>query len=185
VIRKATREHCLNEDRIFGSGQLITVEMSSAQYAELLTTMNIGTGIPCTIKHIAGAGRVEDPPDDEIEIDRVQDSFKSKLKGMVSWIKEQRAEMVEILEKKTLSKANKAKIDWVLQKVQQEVECNMPFVVDQFNEASERMVTAAKAEVDAFVTHAVVKTGLTELQKLSGEPAKVLEITSGKPEDEE
>jgi len=169
TIHEATRYHDLSEDRVFGGKQLIQVELSAAQFAELLTTMNVGSGVPCTIRHRIGAGRIEDPPDDEIELDRVQAGFKDELKELRDYIKEASAEMATLLEKRSLSKKDKEKIQWIVDKTLQEVECNWPFVVDQFAEATERVVTAAKSEIDSFVTTMVQVTGLKQLKKMADE----------------
>ncbi len=50
----------------------------------------------------------------------------------------------------------------------QQLESNAPFVVNQFHEATERVVTAAKLEIEAFTTnvlhaagmHAIAESGL-------------------------
>ena len=47
----------------------IRVAFSPAQFAELITSMNIGPGVPCTIKEIAGE-RIDKIPD-EIHINRL------------------------------------------------------------------------------------------------------------------
>jgi hypothetical protein len=63
VIGTGTRIHESNMDRYHGSlrGEHIEVEMSAAQFAEVLTSMNQGSGIPCTIRYINGKP-IEDPP---------------------------------------------------------------------------------------------------------------------------
>jgi hypothetical protein len=40
----------------------------------------------------------------------------------------------------------------------------MPFYLDQFDEAATRVASQAKAEVDAFITTAVMNTGLQALK---------------------
>ena len=45
----------------------------------------------------------------------------------------------------------------------------MPFALDQFNEAVERVTSAAKAEVDAFVMDAITRTGLKQLKQMGSD----------------
>lgn len=175
TIREATRYHSLHEDRIHGGHDIIEVELSSAQFAELLTTLNVGTGVPCTIRMRQGEPKIPDPPDDEVEIDRVQTSFRESMAKLAKWLKDRRKDLEKILEKRSIGKADKERIDWMIGKVIQEVESNWPFVVDQFNEATERVVTAAKSEVDSFVTHMVQRTGLEQLKKMAIGGGEVIE----------
>jgi hypothetical protein len=168
-IHEAERYHDLHQDHVWGGiRQIIEVEMSAAQFAELLTTMNVGTGVPCTIRWREGVGRVEDPPDDEIEIDRVQHSFRENLDGLVTWLLKRRKDMMAIFKKKAIGKHDREEIVWIVERVIQEVRSNLPFTVDQFNEAAERIVTAAKAEVDSFVTQTIQVTGIEQLRAMKG-----------------
>ena len=164
-IREADRTHDLSRDRIMGHDIIIQVELSQAQFAEVLTTMNQGTGIPCTIRRRDGKF-VEDPPDDLLEVAHVREDFTGELKELTAYVKQEMEELEKILAKATIAKKTKEKIMWVLGKTLQEVEANWPFVLKQFNKATEKVVTAAKAEVDAFVTHVVQQTGLKQLEKM-------------------
>jgi len=167
TIYEAEIGHDLSRDRIHGGDSIIEVELSAAQFAELLTTMNVGCGVPCTICQRQGVGRIKDPPHDEIEIDRVQDSFVGRIEEIRKRVKEKSKQMKELLKKRALSKADKDEIQWIVDKIMQDVESNWPYVVDQFNKATERIVVAAKSEIDAFVTTAAQVTGLKQLQEMS------------------
>ena len=83
------------------------------------------------------------------------------------------AEIEEILNsKKTIGKGDREDIRKLLTRVKSEYKSNMPFALEQFNEATDKLTQAAKAEVDAFVTHAAVMTGLEQLRKIgNGEVA--------------
>jgi len=154
--------HGLNHDRYFGSmcGEYIEVELSAAQFAEVLTTMNQGSGIPCTIRYFDGQ-RVEDPPEIETEVERIKSSFDGSLKGMVKRMRETKAKIEEIT--KSASAKARDEIRRSLDFMIMQLESNVPFIVDQFNEASSKVVTAAKHEIDAFMQHAIAITGLEGL----------------------
>lgn len=188
-IHEGKREHRLSEDRYYTGKRIIELCLSSDQFAQLLTTMNTSPGVPCTIGWRQGIGRIEDPPDEEIEVERVQVGFKKRTKKLVTWLKKSQKEVLEILNSKVIKKTDRETIRKIFYHVVMEVEANMPFVVDQFNEATERLTTAAKAEVDSFVTAVVQRTGLKALRKihvpqLSGrvegeEPPHIAEIEDG------
>lgn len=144
-------------------GDLIEVDLSAAQFAELLTTMNVSEGVPCTISYLNGV-RVERPPEILHETEKVQNTFKDKLRGLVSLVRSRSKEIREVLDsKKNLVQDDRRKITSLLDTIAMELESNLPYTLDVFAEAAEKVVTHAKAEVDAFVTANVVAAGLKAL----------------------
>ena len=59
-----------------------------------------------------------------------------------------------------------------LEMVEQEIRSNMPFMLKQFEHATERVAVAAKAEVDAFVTSMATRLGIARLRELTLGPAQ-------------
>lgn len=53
TISRASRSRQFQHDHYMPDQELISVFMSPTQFAELLTSLNVGTGVPVTIKHIA------------------------------------------------------------------------------------------------------------------------------------
>lgn len=177
-IHTAHRKHGLSEDRAFADDTLIEIELSSAQFATLLTTLNVGDGVPCTLKRFNGK-KLEDPPDEEIEVDRIRNGFVDRLSRFRRYVGDHRRR-AEALHKQ--GKATKGVIKEfvsILEQIEQEVDSNMPFVLDQFQEATERVVTTAKAEVEAFVTGVVERTGLEELKRTALRVHDVKELPEG------
>lgn len=166
-IRKATliREEG-NPDRHYGSisGDLIEVNMTAAQFAELLTTMNIGMGVPCTISRLNNQ-RVEDPPALPSEAENLREDFKISLEKHVKELQDETLPRIrEIVAKKNLNKADQAEILAAFQRVVRQAVDNAPFALDLFQESTEKVVAAAKTEIDAFMRAAVVQAGLEALQ---------------------
>lgn len=179
TIKEAIRYHGLSEDRYHGGKQIIEVTMSAEQFTQLITTMNTGPGVPCTIDWVRDVGKVEEAPDDELEVERVQHGFSRNLGVFLKTVKKRSREIEDILAKKTVNKGDRASIRSTLMLIVQEIESNLPFAIDQFNEATGRIVTAAKSEVDAFVTAAITQTGLQGLKDIS-----VRQLTAGDEDDE-
>lgn len=152
-------EHDLHEDRYYtdGTATLIEVEMSAAQFAEMITSTNIGGGVPCTIRRL-NRERMENPPEIETEVERIKSTFKSDLQGMIAKMGEYR----KTIEKATSKLSDKAReeIRIALDVITQQLSANVPFIADQFDEAAGRVVTAAKAEIEAFAMHALKTVGL-------------------------
>lgn len=167
-IRRATRDHALSRDWFSGRGEsLVEVELSPTQFAQLLTTMNVGDGVPCTIRRTAADGRVPDPPVEPLERERVQDGFTAAMAEIAQDLKAAAKEANVILTKKTAVTATDRKVLATrIAQIIQEVESNIPFALRQFNAATDKVTTAAKADIDAFVTTAVTLLGFEKLDEL-------------------
>ena len=59
-----TRE--LDEDDIWPEEMIVEVDLSAAQFAEAITHMNYGHGVPCTISRLQGAPVEEPPPEEDV-----------------------------------------------------------------------------------------------------------------------
>lgn len=176
TVTQAFWEHDLHEDRYFDAGKkrLIEVEMSAAQFAELITSMNVGSGVPCTLNYfnakVGVDGFIEEPPDVETEVERVKSNFEADLKGMEATMRERRKEIEKLADK--LPAKSKEQLRVALDVMIQQLTSNIPFILEQFNEASERVVTSAKHDIEAFAMHALRAAGLEALA--SGEAPKQL-----------
>jgi len=166
TICQGERMHDLGRDWIHGGKELVEVWFSPAQFAELLTTMNVGSGVPCTIKHLGVANRMPEIPEDEkSEPQRVVDDFKAKVDEIASVMDEKIAVLTKMLEEKpSINKGDRAEIKQLLEYVQREVHANFPFQVQSFNEAVEKTTVQAKAEIDALVTGVVQAAGIEALR---------------------
>lgn len=153
--------HSLGRDSYYGGHRpFVEVEFSPAQFAELLTTMNVGDGIPCTIRYREGKAVEGIPETDKTESEKVSDSFKENLSELAENLSEAHDIVEQLLNKKTLNKADKESIMRILSKAHQDVSSNLPFMMEQFNKSAQKVITQVKAEVDAFTTHAVQVAGL-------------------------
>lgn len=182
TISKGTWSHGLHYDRYFGMNkEFIEVEMSAAQFADAITSLNIGSGTPCTIRYVQGE-RIAEPPDYATEAEHIRDNFKNSLDKYKAKAHEYR-KRIEVLTSKLSTKA-KEEIRVALDVIEQQLASNVPFVVKQFQEATTRISTAAKAEVEAFVTGVVRAAGLQSIAEgrlpsllPSGNPKDIPEIT--------
>lgn len=154
------------EKKVFAkSGRpLVDLELSASQFAELLTTMNVGHGVPCTLRYINGeeidqAGLEED----EKPVDIGKKHFEKNAKEFTEKINKKTSDYLEELEGLKMSKKDKARVQHILQDVKTEINSNMPFYVSMFEEAAKKVVTESKTEIDAFVQGGIVKAGLEAL----------------------
>ena len=175
IYTNAERRHSHGDDKFWPANARPTVEieMSPAQYAELLTTMNVGLGVPCTVLHVNGKD-VEAPPKVEHETEKVRAGFKQTLTDSVQALVDQRAALATSLDGK-VSKKLLADVLRSFDHAIMEIRANAPFYLERFEEATNKVVQTAKAEVDAFVTGVVAATGLKQLQERGASASLLLE----------
>jgi hypothetical protein len=168
MIRVNQAERIIDEhgrDRIgaLRGERIVEVMMTQTQFAELITSMNVSEGVPCTIT-VKNNKHVERPPSVKREVSNVKEFFQKKLWVFTDTILKKAEEIGPILEKKTpLTVQDKNQIAFVINSVSTELRSNVPFILDMFHEATEKVTVAAKAEIDAFVTHNIVHAGLKAL----------------------
>lgn len=151
--------HDGHRDTYYGNlrGEHIEIEMSAAQFADMITSLNVGSGTPCTIRHLAGTS-IPPPPDDATEAEHIRDSFEGSLNKYRAKAHTYRKEIEKLTGKLPVKVQNEIRI--ALDVIEDQLTANVPFIVKQFQEATSKITTAAKAEVDAFVTGVVRAAGL-------------------------
>jgi hypothetical protein len=160
-ISKGKWIHGLHHDRYYGmNAEFIEVEMSAAQFADAITSLNMGSGTPCTIRYVGGQ-RVEDPPDYPTESEHIRDNFEDSIGKYKAKAHKYRKRIEELTGK--LSSKARDEIRVALDVMEDQLGSNIPFVLKQFQEATTRITTAAKAEVDAFVNGVIRAAGLQSI----------------------
>lgn len=181
-IMHAVRHHETGRDWYVGDHavpEIVEVELSAAQFAALLTTMNVGDGVPCTLRYVHGE-RMPDVPEDPGETGRVRQSVADDFKGIVTKLEDLLGKATDVLAQKTIKAGDRKDLLETLRRIRQDIESNLPFMVKQFEEATEKITTAAKAEVDAFVTTAATRLGIERLRELGSAPAPEVPELAGK-----
>ncbi len=186
-VTRGERHHHLSRDWYFGDGRpMIEVEFSAAQFAELITCMNINSGVPCTIRAFDGKQVKEPPSPPPLEADEVREGFQKQTAAVAKRVTEGRKKIAELFEsRKGLPKAVTEQVLHHLDMVEQDIRANMPFVLKQFEEAAGKVVTAAKAEIDATVSATVTREGLKAMLERAGEGPTVTLLEAGTRSEDE
>ena len=140
----------LNSDHYFGKGVIAEVEMSYSQFAEAITAMNVGDGVPCTIRFTEKDGYIKDRP-----FVSKQEQFEQEFKEHLEDIKQEATntinEVKEIFDtKKAIGKGDREEILKKLEHLSMQIGANTEFVYSQFNEQMDKTVMEAKGEIEAF-----------------------------------
>lgn len=150
-IKHGEQNRHLHEDWYFGRGLITEVEMSYSQFAECITAMNVGDGVPCTIRYTEKDGNI--PVIAENKSKREQ--FRSEFSDTILKAMKQVQEEIEVIQKslddkKNLGVKDRKEMISKLQQVKYNIGRNLDFCVEQFDEQMEKTTMEAKGEIEAF-----------------------------------
>lgn len=158
------RDSDLSMQYFYPTKNIVKVKMSQSQFAELLTTMNCGTGIPVTIEEKEGKIVNQQSPDNyETMLDYQRKVYNQRIADLKKYILKSKKEANDLISKKTLSKQDQSNLSWIIEKLLQEVDSNIPFFIKVFKEDTDNIVSQAKSEIDAHVQRIVTETGIKQL----------------------
>lgn len=150
-LREGSVERDLNHDFYMGNNLIAEVEMSLSQFSEAITSMNMGSGVPVTIKWLQNKGKIEDCPF-ESKCDQFKEEFRNTCEETNTVAVELLKEVETLLQKKTaLTKADKARTLDLLTKLHHNLESTQPYINDQFVEQMDKTVLEAKGEIEGFM----------------------------------
>ena len=125
--------------------------MSYSQFAEAITSMNMGSGVPVTIRYLRDVGNIEACPFTD-KRKQFENEFKTNLNKANSEAQELISSVETLLkEKKTLTKADKEEMLSKLISISRNIEENNNYLYRQFNEQMDRTTAEAKGEIEAFM----------------------------------
>jgi len=106
-ISHAELSRGLNEDRIFDTRRIVEVEMSPTQFADAITSLNIGCGIPVTLRWIA--------PSEGEDLSQTNVPYQNKVQQFNNEFSKDMKQLAqsfdEVLELATETKAQKRLVD--------------------------------------------------------------------------
>lgn len=162
-LRHAEIIRGLHQDWIHGNNLIARVEMSYSQFAEAITSFGQGSGIPVTINYTEKDGRM--PECDFIsKREQFSDEFKAKREEVTKESQQLLQDVADLFsQKKTLNKKDKEAVISKLKELNMNLECNMDFIADQFNEQMDKTVMEAKGEIEAFCQNKINSIASTAL----------------------
>lgn len=154
-------------DFIFDGKELIEVAMSESQFARVITSMNMGSGAPCTLQRFNGE-MIEQP----LAEDRLN-SHRDMIKGKLGDAMESQAELGAKVarwrsEKHRPTLKEVGELSEKMQASAAHFEANMSYYAGAFEDHMERVVDDAKADVESHLLAITGRLGLDrdELPKL-------------------
>lgn len=99
-VYHAEVERNLNQDWYYASGRLpiVEIEMSQSQFAEMITSMNIGDGFPVTIRSIDGKQMEKCPHESKRQ--QHANEFKAHMAKFAASLEVDKKKLYDIIEKR-------------------------------------------------------------------------------------
>jgi hypothetical protein len=155
-IMAASRKRQLNHDYIHGGEQYIEVELSEAQWASFVSSMNVGDGVPCTIRRM-NYERIPEFPYDPRLAHSIQETKDAASRAFQD-IKDAMA-AYENLDPKAGAKEKREALS-NLHHIIENAAPNVNFAGKSLIEMTENVVQKARADVEAFVVSKARQLGL-------------------------
>lgn len=147
---------------------IVEVDMSYTQFAEVITSLNMGDGVPVTITNIGGQPVPRCPYENKQKLMRKE--VESTADGIARKLNQQAAEVKQLLdEKRVLSKSDREWIVDVLKSAGRKLSSDLPFLNELFQEQMDKTVTEAKGEFESYLQN---KMNSIALEALAGRIAE-------------
>lgn len=146
-----------------GNKPILEVEMSFAQFSDLIINQNFNFGVPCTIKSINGV-RIEDPPEDIDVVNDFYKDFQDNNKDLVNSISQLQKELDEY--KNNGKKISKSKLEEMrnrLSSIKYSLNSNLSYQEELFRELMSGIVDQKKNELASYISD---KAGVLDNDKL-------------------
>ena len=153
-IYHAEHKREYHSDSYYGDKLMLRAKMSYSQFAEAITSFGMGTGVPITLQFTEKDGKIPPctfTPKREQFLKEFQEKREEATKDAENLIDE----VMNLFQKKSLTKGDRTEILSKLQMLNNEIGRNMDFVGKMFNEQMDITVREAKGEVEAFCQNKV------------------------------
>ena len=163
----------LGDDHVQPREELIEVHLSPLQWAEVITSMNLGAGTPCTI-HWFDGDHVEEPPREEALAHRNARQFKEELDDLARFASAAGRRVEDILAKGGKMKAgDRDALAEIFRKLTKTITDSGPFMMKQTEQAVNRMVADAKATLTDHAHQLQLDPGTVTVPALGEGPVDV------------
>lgn len=133
---------------------LARIQMSTVQWAELISTRDSAAGVPCTVTSLNGEAVEEYPEPADTHIGRMQTEMKRHLDAAFSEVSAAQAELRHLTGLgKSVKSSDLAAVSARMSAAVASLREHIPFLTELFQETTEEITAAAKAEVITFLTN--------------------------------
>ena len=165
TVKHAEKHRELGRDWCRGDDTICEIELTAMQFAELLTNMNCGDGVPCTITYTNNEGHIKYKPE-KSKIDLIREERDEKIDGAFSALKEVEEEIACLINNKKIAKSVGSELSHKLSVALSNLEgYGYNFYKKQATEEIDKMVVEAKSQISEYIAAKVYSVGLETLMK--------------------
>lgn len=136
----------LNKDRFHARESIFRADMTEAQFAQLICSPNIGSGVPITIKYrCEGPIREMEPPPFVAKGEQLLGEMNRESKAFTRDLRKLLSEMTRLVDSGGLNKTEARRFIGELSQAVSKADGHMPFILGRFAESMQDMVTEATA----------------------------------------
>lgn len=165
TIARGEMDRDLSNDWYYAKESVIEVRMTSGQFSELITSLNVGNGVPCTLEYIEGKKVPQEEEKTETKKEYTHRAFKERMKEFSGRFRNFQNKVKEITGKQIIAKKDKEELNNVVSSLFTELDSNIPFFLECFQEHMDKVVLEAKNEVENAIMHKITTLGLEALHE--------------------
>jgi hypothetical protein len=170
-IKEADRLLDGMHEMIHGRSELCEVYMSESQFAQMITSMNVSDGAPCTIRYCKGDKPYEGerfgrpmPPEPAHVLEPFRVEADSRVAGLSEILRRAQVQVSELREGVSRpTKANLKTLADELNHLERDLTANLDYIHKSLMERLEKEVVNAKTEFEAYVNNRLQERGLMNL----------------------
>lgn len=174
TIHRSELNRSLSQDWHHQRDTLIEVDLSEAQWANYVSSFNLGSGVPCTLRYVANDEVPIKPylPDPDLRREYSVEVAKRLDDAALSLYKLKEKIKAETIK---LPKKVQAELLEPIERAITQIKSNVPFVKESFDKHVEDSIEKAKVEVNAYATNIIMRAGLEAIEQRK----QLLEISDG------
>jgi hypothetical protein len=157
-IHHSKLHRSLGRDWHYGHDEFLEVELSEAQWCTFVSSPNMGSGVPCTLRHL-NRERMPELPRPKSRVDQFSKEQDDKVQKAIDSLNG----IIETIEGTKLSQKDKGSLKSRIDQVRSELTSNRQFMAEQFDRHMEKTEERAKTEINAYHTQMVSHLGMQAL----------------------
>lgn len=173
-----------------GIDRYIEVAMSEAQWAAVIGSANVGSGVPCTLQHLSDPGEwyrgIPRLPQQQKAAERMSEQARDMVARSRERAKAALARLEPLIAK--LPKKDQAAMQGIIDTLAGESKANLEFQHKCLTETQEKLVSEAKVNIDAMVQHVAARFGVASVERLgqilASDPHAAMQLLAGPPSHE-
>jgi hypothetical protein len=173
TISEASRHVDTPREFLTDERQLIRIAMTDAQFAQMITSPNQGSGVACTIERFSGDtgqpwltkfGGRPSPPQPEHYTKKYKDAMGERADLISDGLKAAKEKADRLfLGEDNPTKSNLKELSDSLRMAQMNLDQNLPYVMEEMEEGVEKRMATAVTEFESYVAFSLQSKGLEHL----------------------